>query len=161
MLIKLPKYVTCEPDHRGNVRYYYRRYGRRMRLRGVPGDDEFWNSLAEVVNKPPAELGTESTNRQNDIKSFVYFLRFGNSKVKIGTCLNVKSRMQSLRSGIPGKARVYYVTPGGYALERELHKLFAADRITGEWFMYSKAIHDWIAADEERRRRARMASLRT
>ena len=24
-----------------------------------------------------------------------------------------------------------------------------------------KAIHDWIAADEERRRRARMASLRT
>ena len=84
------------------------------------------------------------------ITSFVYFLLFGN-KVKIGTCANVKGRLQSLRTGIPGKYRVYYVTPGGRALESELHNLFAADRVSGEWFRYSTAIKNWIKADEERR----------
>jgi hypothetical protein len=84
------------------------------------------------------------------VRNYVYFLRAG-KRVKIGTAANVQARFQDLKTGIPGKARIYYVTPGNRALENELHQLFAADRVTGEWFRWSVAIIDWITADERRR----------
>jgi len=89
------------------------------------------------------------------VNSFVYFLRYGNRRVKIGTCVSVKSRLQQLKTGIPGKPVVHYVTPGGRKLESELHRLFAEDRISGEWFQFSAAIRRWIWEDESRRRKER------
>lgn len=36
------RYLTCDPDRHGNVRYYYRRPGaKKIRIRGEPGSDEF------------------------------------------------------------------------------------------------------------------------
>jgi len=138
----LPKYVTRDTDRHGSVRYYYRRNGRKTRLRGEPTDPEF---LA------PALLGKElQLSKPPKITSFVYFVLYGN-RIKIGTCANVKARMRGLRTGIPGRASVYYVTPGGRMLESKLHDLFSEDRVSGEWFMFSTGIKDWIMADEERR----------
>jgi len=84
------------------------------------------------------------------IKSYVYFISYG-KRVKIGTCANVKTRLAALQIGIPGKARVRYVTPGDYRLERKLHERFAIDRVSGEWFQFSRAIQEWISSDSLRR----------
>ena len=146
--LPLPPYVSEEPDRHGNIRYYYRRYGRRLRLIGEPGTADFNTNVAEAAKQFTARV---SLRREMHAPSYVYFVTFGNSRVKIGTCKNVETRMRALRTGIPGKARIYYVTPGGHKLEKFLHGLFAIDRINGEWFQYSQAIRDWIAADERRR----------
>jgi hypothetical protein len=137
---ELPKYISRDTDRHGNVRYYYRRNGQRTRLRGEPGSADF---LSPVLAGHP-------NPKVSKITGFVYFALYG-KRVKIGTCANVKSRLQGIQSGMPGRVRVHYVTPGGRALESELHNLFAADRVTGEWFRYSTAIREWIKADQARR----------
>ncbi len=137
---ELPKYVSREISRHGTISYYYRRNGQRTRLRGDPSSQDF---LAPVVAGHP-------NPKVSKVTSFVYFLLYG-KRIKIGTCANVRTRLRNLQTGIPGKGRIYYVTPGGRALERELHNLFAADRVTGEWFQYSAAIRIWIKADEDRR----------
>lgn len=150
---KLPKYVERGVDRHGNVRHYYRRAGRRMRLHSDPGSREFLTEIACAV----AATGTLRVHEAPP-KGFVYFLALG-AKVKIGTCGNVKARIKALSTGIPGKARVYYVTPGDRKLERELHEFFAEDRISGEWFQFSRPIKDWIATDEARRQRERGVTI--
>ena len=137
-LANLPKYVYRDTNRHGNTRYYYRRNGQRTRLRGEPTSRDF---LAPVLAGHP---------NPKKVTGYVYFIKYGN-RVKIGTCRNVKVRLQSLQAGAPGRYRVYYVTPGGRPLESELHDLFAANRVSGEWFRYSAAVKDWIKADEARR----------
>lgn len=43
---KLPKNVSCEPDRHGNIRYYFRKDGRRTRLRETPGTEAFEQEVA-------------------------------------------------------------------------------------------------------------------
>lgn len=45
---ELPKYVSYDPDRHGNPRWYYRRNGKRIRLKGCPGDETFAQSYAAV-----------------------------------------------------------------------------------------------------------------
>lgn len=79
----------------------------------------------------------------------VYFVRCGEF-VKIGSASNVRKRTQNLSEGIP-----FTLEPLGwvravdrdtaYALERALHKKFAAQRYHFEWFRYCPAIRAFIA----------------
>lgn len=152
----LPKYVQHDRDRHGNPRWYYRRHGRRTRLDGRPGDDAFRRSydiIDAAHGKPDVPLAHGGT------QSFVYFIRYGNKRIKIGTCVNVRSRLQQLKTGVPGVAIVHYVTPGGRILETELHRMFTDDRISGEWFQFSAPIRDWIRADQEKRRRERGVNI--
>lgn len=142
----LPRYVMKDTDRRGNVRYYYRRGGTKTRLRGPLNSAEFFEDLGHAASNMTPK------NSSGRIPSFVYFITYGNAKVKIGTCINARARLRALQTGIPGKARIRYLTPGGRRLEQELHAMFATDRVSGEWFQYSEAIRDWIEADAERRR---------
>jgi hypothetical protein len=140
------KYISREKNRHGTEMIYFRKNGRRIRLRSMPGSAEFdWEvqQACEAVKHPANPIN-------NKDGSFVYFILSGD-KVKIGTARDPRSRFQQIRAGIPGRARVYYVTPGDRLLEQGLHKKFAEDRLSGEWFVYSKPIRDWIAADEERR----------
>jgi len=149
------KYIMTDTDRHGNVRHYYRRFGRKVRLKGDPGSLEFHQNYLEAgvsIADIPIVKRPELTN---EVRHFVYFILFGNSKVKIGVCTDAGTRFKSLKTGIPGKATIYYVTPGSYSLERHLHRLFAEDRISGEWFYYSKVVRDWIDADDARRRKER------
>ena len=44
------RYVTKDRDRHGNVRFYFRRPGKsKVRLRGVPGSDEFVEFLSDGV----------------------------------------------------------------------------------------------------------------
>jgi Meiotically Up-regulated Gene 113 (MUG113) protein len=145
---ELPKYVSLEPDRHGNVRYYYRRAGRRMRLRSSPETPEFLSEIAAVA---PPGAAIEARPKTDLERSMVYFILYGNKRVKIGTSTTVDRRFEQIRQGLPGKAKLHYLTPGDTRLERELHRLFAKDRVAREWFFYSRAIREWIASDKERR----------
>lgn len=67
----------------------------------------------------------------------VYFAERG-GLVKIGCSSNVLLRVSGLQ------ARLLAIEPGGFARERELHGLFAAERHGGEWFRRSPALQAHI-----------------
>jgi hypothetical protein len=79
--------------------------------------------------RPPAD----------DSDNVVYFARVGNL-VKIGTTGDLWTRMANL-----GKPELLGVLPGGYAVEREHHQLFADDRVHGEVFHASPRLLAYIA----------------
>jgi hypothetical protein len=68
----------------------------------------------------------------------VYYVRFAD-RVKIGTTTNLGGRL----NGIPYD-EVLATEPGGYELEAQRHREFAADRIVGEWFTYSDRLRRHI-----------------
>lgn len=79
-------------------------------------------------------------------ESVVYFIQ-GAGLTKIGTSLNVSSRLAELRVGSPVPLDVAWVTPGGPALEAALHARFAAHRRHGEWFCLSNDEMQEIVAE--------------
>lgn len=148
----LPKYVAPDPDRHGNERYYYRRAGRRIRLRCQPGTDEFAREV-EAASTAIARLPTRSRSKRQSTTRLpmVYFVLYGNRRVKIGHSKQADRRLAEISAMLPGKAKLHYLTPGGQDLERRLHQMFATDRISGEWFQYSVGIRNWIAADRQNR----------
>jgi hypothetical protein len=60
--------------------------------------------------------------------SVVYFIRFGD-RIKIGYSANLERRLQTIPHD-----EVLLTIPGASTAEANLHRTFAADRITGEWF---------------------------
>lgn len=141
----LPKYVSLETDRRGNARLYYRRDGRRLRLRKQIGTPDFEQEVEAAASTIASHIRAIS-------ETVVYFIVFaGNAYVKIGYTSNPQKRLDTIATSAPGSVRLYYVTPGGRDLEAKLHQQFAEDRLNREWFAFSKAIRAWIDADIERR----------
>lgn len=64
--------------------------------------------------------------------------------VKIGKSANVNKRLSQLQTASPVPLRVWWQreTPDP-ELEAKLHRHFAAQRISGEWFRFEKS--DWAA----------------
>jgi hypothetical protein len=55
-------YVTWDRDRHGNVRFYFRRPGKpKVRLRGLPGSDEFVESYRAALG----ETGPEKTTQRS------------------------------------------------------------------------------------------------
>ena len=94
------KYVEQDTDRHGNMRYYYRRFGRRVRLRGLPGSAEFTSDLGEAS----AAFEGKAISRPRPPASFVYFITFGNARVKIGFTKNVQARFSG-NSAPPSPAK--------------------------------------------------------
>ena len=144
----VPKYVLNDIDRHGNRRWYYRRHGYQMvRLRAEPGTPEFdaqYEAAASglcVVSDPPGCM--------------VYFFRQANL-VKIGFSTKPADRLSALRTASAKHIAWEYSTPGGRALESELHRKFAEFRVKREWFLFAPEIREWIANDHE----ARQARIR-
>lgn len=55
--------------------------------------------------------------------------------VKIGFSYNVRKRLRSLQGGSPKLLELRGWVPGNRTSERKLHKMFATDRFSGEWFI--------------------------
>lgn len=71
----------------------------------------------------------------------VYFIQAGDDgPVKIGCTQNLKERYAELANGSPLPLTVIGVIPGYRPTEQHLHKLFAADRLHGEWFRPTAAL---------------------
>lgn len=74
----------------------------------------------------------------------VYYMQTGNP-VKIGTSSNVLSRIEALRP-----ERLLALEPGGYDLEAERHRQFAASRSHGEWFRLTDELASHVEAVRQR-----------
>ena len=74
----------------------------------------------------------------------VYFIRSG-ELIKIGTTVCLPSRIDDLATHGPDLPEILLVVPGGHAEERQVHALFAAERVRGEWFRPSEALMAFIA----------------
>lgn len=83
--------------------------------------------------------------------SRVYFIESGkNGAVKIGVSVDVESRMRDLQCANPAQLRLIASTPGTHADEHELHRVFASEHISGEWFKGRGAVREFaekLAAD--------------
>ena len=84
--------------------------------------------------------------------SLTYILQIDGpeSLVKFGRTRNPKSRIGTLQTGVPWPVRVVALI--GSDVERDLKRMFASDRVQGEWFRPSQKLREWleVAAEEGR-----------
>lgn len=75
----------------------------------------------------------------------VYFISTDEGRqVKIGTTHCLRRRLAVLRSNMPTPLRLEAAFPGSYDRERQLHRIFQADRIRGEWFQWTPEMQHLI-----------------
>jgi hypothetical protein len=75
--------------------------------------------------------------------SFVYFVSCGPS-IKIGTSVNVKSRLASLQTSTQETLALIASIPGDVKLEQSIHRDLAKYRQRGEWFLDCKEVRHAI-----------------
>jgi len=94
-------------------------------------------------------FGCRATPENHEVASYgwVYFLRAKDTgHVKIGHSVHPYGRLSSLQTGNASLLNMLALMPGGRAVERGLHSLFAKDRVRpdGEWFHPSRALMAFI-----------------
>lgn len=78
----------------------------------------------------------------------VYFITAREvGKVKIGCAYDPAQRLERMQGGSPCKLVLEALLKGSYAEERQIHKLFADERLHGEWFVITEEIEKAIAAN--------------
>jgi hypothetical protein len=81
---------------------------------------------------------------------YVYFIqRVDSGLIKIGITGNVRRRFKQLQGHGFGNLIVLGFCPGKTGYERKLHREFAEFRKTGEWFVPSTAILEFIQTHTE------------
>jgi hypothetical protein len=86
-------------------------------------------------------------------KGRVYFIssEAEDAPIKIGyTTSEIDNRIKALQTGHPHKLTVLAEMDGSYRLEHALQRIFAGQKIYGEWFKRSRELTDLINALSER-----------
>jgi len=112
-----------------------------------------WLHVTDMIEKsftPAPVLPTSSV---------VYFIRVG-SRIKIGTTTSLIARLDAYRTNGPEEPEVLLVVAGGRTEEKQVHELFKADRVRGEWFTPSAALLDFIAQRQDQDVRKLRSDLR-
>lgn len=79
--------------------------------------------------------GRRRLKAPNTAQPIVYFVQgVDGGPIKIGVATDPKRRLATLQHGSPVLLRALIIMPGGFEMERQLHRLFAAGRMHGEWF---------------------------
>lgn len=79
--------------------------------------------------------GIEETVGPDTSPEFIYFVFSPRMRaIKIGYSRDVDGRIAALQTSAPDKLEVLAIIPGSMKDERGLHTLFAAQRLSGEWF---------------------------
>jgi len=101
-------------------------------------EDE-WHARISSSDRPPYQE-----------RPVVYFVQAGDL-IKIGTSTSLPSRLETLRTSNGGVLEVLLVVPGNRTQERQVHALFATERVRGEWFRPSERLLAFIAdrADQD------------
>lgn len=82
---------------------------------------------------------------------YVYFVWFTSSgPVKIGCSTDPSRRLKELQRGTRFTLRMSGVVPGGYDLERDLHRHFSHLRVIGEWFQPSVELTAFLRENQMR-----------
>lgn len=64
----------------------------------------------------------------------VYFVQESGGPVKIGTTTAIRNRVSALQTSTPRTLTFLGAVSGGERVERRVHELFGAHRLSGEWF---------------------------
>jgi hypothetical protein len=91
----------------------------------------------------------QSGTLKPSLKSFVYFARDSDGRIKIGVTTDVERRLGELQRAIKGPVELLGVIDGDRGTEAALHALLASDRLEGEWFKPSDAVISAIPRKEE------------
>ena len=96
--------------------------------------------LARCTFAPPDEL-------RELPRPCVYVIRQGISgPVKVGYTRSLGVRMDDLQRGNPDQLELVIATPGTLKNERRLHKLFAKQRVLGEWFRLEGPVMEFVSS---------------
>jgi hypothetical protein len=76
-------------------------------------------------------------------QGFVYFVSDGEF-IKIGFATDWQARIKGLQIANPRTLTPLLILEGGYRFERQLHQLFKAHRVRGEWFRLSPEIAEYV-----------------
>lgn len=104
--------------------------------------------LVEEANRNPT--ATNEITLRNALSDdeppacFVYFIGSG-SAIKIGRSVNPRKRLASLQTAHHDKLELLAVMPGDTHTEANLHLMFAAYRLNGEWFRDCEEIRNYIS----------------
>ena len=91
------------------------------------------------MNKRPAPVPKEQSGQ------WVYIIGYGKSGlVKIGTTTRPKQRVASLQATSIENLEVLAHFPGGRKLERQLHELFAEQRVWNEFFRHDELLGSFL-----------------
>lgn len=73
---------------------------------------------------------------------FIYFVKpvAMDGPVKIGCTVEPKERLAALLVWCPFELEILATAPGGYAEEKRLHQMFAADLLRAEWFRTTREL---------------------
>lgn len=124
------------------------RYHRRTRVRifAEPGEPGFAEQYELAASGHKTAAGRRRIARRASPKRgevYVYFVHAPDSgRVKIGRAADVRRRLAVLQTGSPEALRLLAATldKSGGELERDFQRMFAADRLKGEWFKASEPL---------------------
>lgn len=97
-----------------------------------------------------ARLKQEQPKKQvQSLQDHVYVVKASNGCYKIGISFRPRERIKRLRQEVAAWAvkleLVHVITPNhAYGLEQSLHRHFAAQRVTGEWFLLTDQDVEWL-----------------
>jgi hypothetical protein len=123
--------------------------------------DTFQSGYLRLTQKSPAEIQERRENWKREVdaaievgkvKGAVVYYVMLHGLVKIGTTINLRSRMQSYQVAFDSDALLGY-EPGGYDLEQLRHSQFMALHVRGELFTPGKALMQHISEINARRER--------
>lgn len=83
--------------------------------------------------------------QQEEIDTFLYFIREKEGRVKIGVSREPKKRLRELQVGNSQELELLGTRLGTWEDEQKIHKLFSAHHIRGEWFEESLPLMALIA----------------
>lgn len=81
-------------------------------------------------------------------KPVVYFIQVG-THIKIGTTTCLPARLDTFKTHGAEPPQLLLAVEGDRTQERQVHALFKADRVHGEWFTPSPALLDFIAERQD------------
>ena len=92
--------------------------------------------IPTIATRDPFTSALAAIRRRPSERRFVYFVASGENAVKIGVTDDVLSRMKALQTASPLPLKLLAVMPDDQETEYDLHRAFAALRISGEWFRF-------------------------
>jgi hypothetical protein len=95
-------------------------------------------AYTQVKDLPPLTANSGDARRR-----YVYFIRCS-GYVKIGTAIDVRARMASIKASNPNPIDIIAIIPASDDTEKRLHERFHPLRHKGEWFRPDKAIDAFL-----------------
>jgi hypothetical protein len=98
-----------------------------------------WNIKNGFTSRKPTKK-----SKDNEIESYVYFIKAENNLVKIGKSIDPERRMSSLQTGSSCELEIIAVITGSHLLEGAIHKHLEEEHHHGEWYFHTQKVDDLL-----------------